>query len=94
MTGPAKGEQYRVVRSGAYLRWWEPCGPNCQQGASLKLEVGDVITYDRNAYGGMSDDVNYDYFRKGTACGQFWPNSWGACSMSFLEPVTTTVGAS
>jgi hypothetical protein len=93
MTGPETGAQFRVVKSGAYLRWWEPAGPNCQKGASLKLEVGDVITYDQNAYGGMSDDVNYDYFRKDTAYGQFWPNNWGACDMSFLEPVPAAVGA-
>lgn len=93
MTGPETGAQFRVVKPGACLHWWESCGPNCQKGASLKLEVGDVITYDQNAYGGMSDDVNYDYFRKGTAYGQFWPNNWGACDMSFLEPVTATIGA-
>jgi hypothetical protein len=93
MTGLVKGEQYRVVKPGASLHWWEPCGPNCQQGASLKLEVGDVITYDRNAYGGMSDDVYYDYFRKGKAYGQFWPNNWGISDKSFLEPVTAPVGA-
>jgi len=93
MTELVKGAQYRVVKSGAYLQWWESRGPNCQQSVSLKLEVNDVITYGHNAYGGMSDDVNYDYFRKGAACGEFWPNNWGAGNMSFLEPVATTVGA-
>jgi hypothetical protein len=93
MTGLVKGEQYRVVKPGARLFWWEPCGPNCQQGAGLTLEVGDVITYDRNAYGGMSDDVYYDYFRKDGKCGQFWPNNWGTADKSFLEPVPAPVGA-
>lgn len=85
--------QYRVTKPGARLRWWEPLGPNCQQSASMPLAVGDVITYDRNAYGGGSDDVNYDYFRKDDKCGAFWPNVWGICDVSFLEPVVTPGGA-
>jgi hypothetical protein len=87
------GTQYRVIKPDARLQWWEPCGPNCQQGASLKLAVGDIITYERNAYGGGSDDVNYDYFSKDGKCGAFWPNSWGSCDKSFFEPVDEPVGA-
>jgi hypothetical protein len=87
------GTQYRVIKPDARLQWWEPCGPNCQQGASLKLAVGDIITYERNAYGGGSDDVNYDYFSKDGKCGAFWPNNWGVCDKSFVEPVDVPVGA-
>jgi hypothetical protein len=86
------GEKYRVVKPGASLQWWKPCGPNCQQGASLKLAIGDVITYDCSAYGGGSDDVYYNYFKKDGQLGQFWPNNWGTCDTSFLEPVATPVG--
>lgn len=93
MTRPEAGAQYRVVKPDAKLFWWKPCGPHCQQGDSLALKVGDVITYERHAYGGGSDDVYYDYFRKADKCGQFWPNNWGACDMSFLELVATPVGA-
>ena len=87
------GTQYRVTKPNAYLQWWEPCGPNCQQGAGLKLAVGDIITYERNAYGGGSDDVNYDYFSKDGKCGAFWPNNWGVCDKSWFEPVSAPVGA-
>lgn len=87
------GIQYRVVKPGAHLSWWKPTGPHCAEGVSLKLEVGDVITYSQYAYGGGSDDVYYDFFTKGGACGRFWPNNWGSCDASFLEPVKTPVGA-
>ncbi len=93
MARPEIGVRYRVVKPGAALRWWKPAGPHCHEGASRPLAVGDVITYERHAYGGMSDDVYYDYFRIGNDSGQFWPNNWGTCDMSFLEPVTAAVGA-
>lgn len=93
MTRLETGAQYRVIKPGAYLRWWEPLGPNCQQGASLKLEVGDIITYDRLRHGGGSDDVDYNYFTKDKAYGAFWPNNWGMCDTSFLEPVAVPAGA-
>lgn len=81
------GDQFRVIKPDARLMWWIPAGPSCQQGANLRLQAGDVITYVRNAYGGGSDDVYYDYFSKDGQCGQFWPNNWGAADASFLEPV-------
>lgn len=81
------GAQYRIVKPGARLTWEVPMGPSCWQGAQLKLNVGDIITYDRCAYGGGSDDVYYNYFTKDNARGKFWPNNWGMCDTSFLEPV-------
>jgi hypothetical protein len=84
------GDQYRVVKDGGRLNWWEPRGPNCQQGASLALKIGDVITYERTAHGGGSDDVDYDNFSKDGKCGAFWPNNWGCVDSSFLELVALT----
>jgi len=86
------GDEFRVLKPNAYLMWYVPCGPNCWQGASLHLQVGDVIKYERNAYGGGSDDVNYDYFSKDGKCGAFWPNKWGSCDRTFIEVVAKATG--
>lgn len=39
------GRKYRVIKEGAQLTGMQPAGPNCQQGWSQKLQVGDVLTY-------------------------------------------------
>lgn len=90
MTRPEVGKQYRVIKPGAALSWWEPCGPYCQESKRVTLNVDDVITYTRQTHGGGSDDVDYNYFTKDKSCGAFWPNNWGMCDMSFLEPVSAT----
>jgi hypothetical protein len=87
------GAQYRVVKTGARLTWEVPIGPSCWRGAQLTLNVGDIITYNRCAYGGGSDDVDYNYFTKDQQCGKFWPNNWGRCDTSFLELVPTIEAA-
>lgn len=39
-----KGKKYRVVKPGARLRGYKPVGPNCEEGWSRDLEVGEIIT--------------------------------------------------
>jgi hypothetical protein len=80
------GQKYRVTKAGAYLAYEIP-HYGYSECRSLKLSEGDVIEYVRNAYGGGSDDVYYDYFLSGDKKGKFWPNNWGICDASYLEPV-------
>jgi hypothetical protein len=80
------GQEYRVVKAGAYLAYEIP-HYGYSECFSLKLSEGDVIKYVCNAYGGGSDDVNYDYFLCGDKNGKFGPNNWGICDTSYLEPV-------
>lgn len=42
--GYERGQRYRVVKAGASLSGMKPIAPNCQQGWSMPLNVGDVIT--------------------------------------------------
>lgn len=83
----ASGQKYKVVKSGATLSYWIPRW-NYQEGASVKLLEGDIIEYRDFVYGGGSDDVCYHRFSKDGQVGQFWPNNWGMCDLSFLELVS------
>lgn len=82
------GQKYRVVKSGAFLSYYIP-RYGYEEGASVKLLEGDVIEYRDFAYGGGSDDVCYHFFSKGKETGKFWPNNWGVCDSTYLEPVDT-----
>ena len=82
------GQKYRVVKSGAHLSYWIP-RQGYEEGGSVKLSEGDVIEYRDSAYGGGSDDVDYHRFSKDGQVGNFWPNTWGRCDLTYLELVDT-----
>lgn len=82
-----KGDKFRVIKKGAKLTWWVPSGYCSHTGASLALEVGDVVEYAGRIMGMGSDSVPIDRFKKGEQVGEFWPNDWGTHDKSYLEAV-------
>jgi hypothetical protein len=38
------GQRWRVIKEGAYLWGWQPCGPGAQQGWRQTLAVGTILT--------------------------------------------------
>ena len=82
-----KGKQYQVVRSDAHLSWIASSG-GAWQGRSMRLSIGDILTYLGTNVGKYKTPEDTFRLENGRGMvGTFAPEIRGRADVSYLEEV-------
>lgn len=87
-----RGTKFKVIQEGCSISITSFEGKGAagviEHGRCRKLEVGEIIEWDHQAYLGSDPGPGTPWFRiANEGRGSFWPNDWGNVKVGVLERV-------